>query len=424
MMTNTKPDDHIHTVMQRLAVQDITPARLVAIYALPRGTAQLLGWIQLMGSLRTTDLCKLQRTSAATISRQVAPLIQDGRVQKHQVKTGAAGRPATLFTMPGIALPTCDELRQRDGLVEDILVLDPDLLISDPPSAEVTVMPVHPETGECSTLPTETWSDMPTPGDERPKDTETPENPSVPSIAARVSQTDMFDPAWADDSEAVTPIPSDVSVSLASLDRQDIESPPWSTLRQTSDHLVPQKKKVHHIPGWKVWRWGGLCLRSGIHVIRIVLSNSIAILGTCLRAFFRFVDDLNVATDGLLGLVFMCGVIGMGLFLVLSTIINSALPVQLHEQPPMHTELITPVPLPPGVNAQAQVVGTGQAGLIVRDAVEGRRIDLLADQSVVTIIDGPEIMPSQHPIWWQVAYGDDATGWVSGSFLIGIDDDS
>jgi hypothetical protein len=66
---------------------------------------------------------------------------------------------------------------------------------------------------------------------------------------------------------------------------------------------------------------------------------------------------------------------------------------------------------------RAQIVGTGKAGLIVRDAPAGKRIGKLANGLTVIILAGPQtIAKQQDSVWWQVQHGDLA-GWVSARFL-------
>lgn len=88
--------------------------------------------------------------------------------------------------------------------------------------------------------------------------------------------------------------------------------------------------------------------------------------------------------------------------------------------PPPAQPLPTPVAVATSTTAPTRtgiVTGTGDQGLIVRDAA-GARIGHLVEGTVVVIQDDPVTRPDpQHPQWWPIQFHD-RTGYISTEYVV------
>lgn len=75
------------------------------------------------------------------------------------------------------------------------------------------------------------------------------------------------------------------------------------------------------------------------------------------------------------------------------------------------TDTATPTATPPS----ALVLGTGLQGAIIRDAPDGSPVDLVSENELLLVIDGPQVVDLQE--WWLVRKDDGTEGWLVGRYL-------
>jgi hypothetical protein len=161
-----------------------------------------------------------------------------------------------------------------------------------------------------------------------------------------------------------------------------------------------------------------------------LLWKSVQLLGRGIQRLVWLFDDLNDIVVGrrwlLLGvaLAIVAGVlVGLrgqpyGARLPVAAATPEVIPTEIQPTDIASHVSATEMPTPIG---QARVVGTGKAGLIVRDAPAGKRIGKLVNGVVVIVLDGPQTIANQEdPVWWNIKHGD-IVGWVSARFLHMLD---
>jgi hypothetical protein len=161
-----------------------------------------------------------------------------------------------------------------------------------------------------------------------------------------------------------------------------------------------------------------------------LLWTSVQLLGRGIQRLAWLFDDLN---DIVLGRRWL--LLGVAVAIVAGVLVGlrgqsygvrlpvAAAPPEVTPTgiPPTNMASTAPTTAMPTPIRQAQVVGTGKAGLIVRDAPAGKRVGKLANGVVVIVLGGSQTIANQEdPIWRNIKHGD-IVGWVSARFLHMLD---
>jgi hypothetical protein len=391
---------------------------------------QAVALIYAFRALRQRDLAQLMNLSGATTSRLVGALLASGSVHEQSFKDGAVGRPTDWLLVPEGDPPSYE---QRQAIIASLpgiiarLTTTPSPAAPSPLSMYVAAEEpaicaaepaVHPAPSVSAVAHEEPLAQMALTlwfgrGGE--------DNGARPKTSMVRSEVDELPTTGAADEHFVLLPPATTYMRPPFRSRSQSSPSPWersqyqARSRWRGHALIRKAAGLAHSMGQL------LCLMLRLMILGgRLLWAGLRLLSRGIQKLIWLIDDLNDIVVGrrwlLVGIVVA---IMIGLLVGLrrqsgATELSAAVPPELTPPGMAPTTL---VPTMPVQTRRAQIVGTGKAGLIVRDAPAGKRIGKLANGLTVIILAGPQaIAKQQDSVWWQVQHGDLA-GWVSARFL-------
>jgi hypothetical protein len=432
-MTDERPDIYVRLAAAGL---DLTAIRAATTAALTRED-QAAVLVHAFGALRQRDLAPLMGVSAATISRLVTALLAAGKVRQQVFRDGGVGRPTEWLLPPEGDSPSYQRRQTIIASLPDIIaaldtmprsaaqssapgpgaVEQPPISALDRPGEAVANVPPVSHEETTTQLAFALW--FGTIGEDPRAKAEI----SMPEAVAEEILPIVSPP------ERLVPLPPTATyVSLPWRSHTQSPIPPWERTRILSRQhwrgrpLVRRSAVGLALGMGQAFRLTLLILVVGGHL----LWAGLRLLGRGIQKLVWLFDDLNDIVVGRRWLL-----LGVAVAIVVGVLVGlrgqrygARLPVAAAPPevtptgiPPTDIAPQAPATAMPTPLGQARVVGTGKAGLIVRDAPAGKRIGKLVNGAVVIVLGGPQTIANQEdPIWWNIRHGD-IVGWVSARFL-------
>ena len=396
---------------------DIANQIALALDTAPGRAEALLAVLGIVWALRYTDAAALLGCDPTTIARTAPPLIHSGKLRRDVIRDGGDGRPTTWLSRQDVAT--------RDP--EHYAVIAPLLPVLIARVQELQRGPVNAPTAEPDTP-------------ENSGDT-TGTAPPEPMVATAAAVEAMPEPPSMPEPEPEASVQAPIAPG-ASMPDAPVQSPVAASAPEPAPPVVATVPRIHrarqslhalmitlaayarialyHVAlGWVVVRSAVRRARNrrAFHRVGIVLPRTQrprrwpVAAGTSALLAVGAIALLTVTARGYLGHV------------------TAPAPAQLSAAPTgaQQTSGTTALPSPtiepraparsPVPVALAIVVGTADAGLIVRATPGGARVGHLPDGALVRLLDPPHPYSGINPSWVLVEH-DALRGWVARSYLV------